>query len=594
MGNGLLGLNRFPQSDVKPYMGGKKSLKYWKNDIWPELKELFEKLAIDDSRGWEIYSVFLKMDKDYDKLVNIDDFFDVIGKRSKTKFTERLFFIPNERNVHDKPQSLNFKDTVLFIYKFLSLNVTKLCQMVFEIYDIDNSGYLERPDIESLYTYLWDCDDHDERFMSTLPFNKEKKCKKDSFINHCEKKRDLIEPVIKFQKKLRKIFGGIIMWEILARHRNTNFSVFDSQSGTLEQSMYAIIMSEDPNIAKKKKDLEIEMENQKLKLIKDAEEAQEQLELRLKEVEEERYAMALPTLRPMEKAWKRFERKKERFIEAVYSLDDVVQRNEERLEIFEVLDDAIEKDVEHGILADEETINAAVGCDADHEARYQTWRKEDKDANSNYNRNYLKILMKHMLENIEEEKKNSKKKIKTTVKTEKELQLTASLLVIEREVEHITHYKSIKKRINHYHQLEKEKLVAGKYAKKNEKDYAHECTKDLLYDELKAETLSNMYEELEKTRTDRIRKQKISEYEVATRFGSRITKWERVWDKPNDRMCYINFDTMEIIHIKTAICENCDNCFEQTDVKCTVCDTPRSGPNQHLFRPLGYKDIRID
>lgn len=594
MGNGLLGRNRFPHNEVKHYMGGKMSLRYWKEDLWPDLKELFEKLAIDDSRGWEIYRVFLKMDTDNDKLISLDDLFDFIGKRSKTKFTTRLFFIPNEKNVHDEPQSLNFKDTVLYIYKFLSLNVTKLCQMVFEIYDIENTGYLERPEIESLYTYLWDCDEHDERFMSTLPFNKEKKCKKDSFIIHCEKKRDLITPVINFQKKLRKIFGGNIMWEILTRHRNTNFSVFDSQSGTLEQSMYAIVMSEDPNVALKKKSLEIELENQRLKIIKEEEEAQNQLQLRLKEVEEERYARALPTLRPMERAWKLFERKKERFKEAIYSLDDIALRNEERLELFEILDDAIEKDIAHGILADEATINAAVGCDADHDARYKNWLKDDKDAITNYNRNYLRILMKHILDNIEEEKKNSKKKLKTAVKTEKEQQITAALLVVEREFEHIAHFKSINKRINHYHQLEKEKVIGNKFAKKLEMDYAHECTKDLLYDELKAETLSNMYQELEKTKSDRIRNHKIKEYELATRFGSRITKWERVWDKPNDRMCYINFDTMEIIHIKTAICEVCDTCLEQTDVKCPICDTSRSGPNQQLYRPLGYKDIRID
>ena len=47
-------------------------------------------------------------------------------------------------------------------------------------------------------------------------------------------------------------------------------------------------------------------------------------------------------------------------------------------------------------------------------------------------------------------------------------------------------------------------------------------------------------------------------------------------------------------HIKTAICEKCDDLFAQSDVKCPTCDAVRSAKNQKLFRPLGFGNITDD
>ena len=84
------------------------------------------------------------------------------------------------------------------------------------------------------------------------------------------------------------------------------------------------------------------------------------------------------------------------------------------------------------------------------------------------------------------------------------------------------------------------------------------------------------------------------EFELATTYGSRITRWEYCWDRENEKNVYVNLDTLEVIHQKTAICEKCDTIFDQSDKKCKGCDSLRSAKNQALYRPLGYKDIRID
>lgn len=84
----------------------------------------------------------------------------------------------------------------------------------------------------------------------------------------------------------------------------------------------------------------------------------------------------------------------------------------------------------------------------------------------------------------------------------------------------------------------------------------------------------------------------LSFFKIYIYYVISLFRWEFVRDKENDRMCFVNIDTLEIMHAKTAICEKCDAIFEQSELKCVKCDAPRSSNNMKLYRPLGFKDIR--
>lgn len=73
-----------------------------------------------------------------------------------------------------------------------------------------------------------------------------------------------------------------------------------------------------------------------------------------------------------------------------------------------------------------------------------------------------------------------------------------------------------------------------------------------------------------------------------------LFRYEKLYDRVKDKYYILNSETLERFHIKTAICENCDSVFEQTDVRCTTCNTARSSNNMRYFRQVGSKDIRID
>jgi hypothetical protein len=81
------------------------------------------------------------------------------------------------------------------------------------------------------------------------------------------------------------------------------------------------------------------------------------------------------------------------------------------------------------------------------------------------------------------------------------------------------------------------------------------------------------------------------EFDVMMNYGSRITRWEYVLEKDSNKYYYVNLDTLEMKHPKTAICEYCDAVIIPNELQCDNCLKFRSPKNKLLYRPLGTKDL---
>eukprot|EP01034_Spumella_vulgaris_P023255 gene23255-29460_t len=136
-----------------------------------------------------------------------------------------------------------------------------------------------------------------------------------------------------------------------------------------------------------------------------------------------------------------------------------------------------------------------------------------------------------------------------------------------------------------------EMKLVRKYAKSSERAEADEKAHKELSRLIRVKTMAALHLRLKTEEEERRREYIRGAFDIATNFGSRITRWEFLLDKENNRMVYMSIDTMQIRHAKTAICEQCDAIFIQHELKCDGCDAPRSAVNQKLFRPLGFKDI---
>lgn len=195
------------------FQGGKLALKYWEEDLYGTVEELYDKLSIEKSFGFEIFKAFVSIetnDSGYVTSKQCQQYFGGFNSHS-TRYTERLFYHVNNvsssgNNVYssssgaEEDGGLSFEDFSIQIWNYCSFSISHLSQQIFEIYDISQSNELQRPDVESIFRMMHDRDEHEESCIEQFDFDSRGFISKRNFIQHCCKIRYLIQPAISFQR----------------------------------------------------------------------------------------------------------------------------------------------------------------------------------------------------------------------------------------------------------------------------------------------------------------------------------------------------------------------------------------------------------
>ena len=581
--------------EPRRYLLGKQPQKFFQDNMWPTVEEQVEKLELTFNYTFEIFKVFVAMDADASGSIDIEECFSYFGGPRNT-FTERFFWLIDDNDPHKQSKPMNFLEFTLNAYKYLSLSIEQLAQMVFEIYDPDENGYVHRCEVESINRFVHSVNEHEEYYIAKFKFNENNEISKVDFIKHCAYYRYLIQPAIDYQRKIRKKLGGVGMWESVEAYRRKHFDVYDKESNNLDEAFTAIINSEDVHRRRRKMEADALLKLEQEKILAQAEEAERALQEREKKLEEEKKRMiSTAPDRFMKKAWEVFERSKVEFENELYSVDQVMERREARLNLYKLLDNAIEIGSSYYLGAEENEVKLTIGTDADHVARYKDWLKS-ADGKVTARRTSLHIAVTNFMAKLNDEKKKAKL-FRSKKKSEKEVAALTIIDEVEKELRKIEQIKNgdmeLKRRYKPK-QFAEEISVACKLCGKEAYAAAEAEAADRLCKELKETTITGMYSSLDHKREERRRDLVRKEFELASTFGARDTRYEYVWDQPNDKMVYVNVDTMQILHAKTAICEKCDAMIEQSELRCGDCGTGRSAKNLRLYRPLGFKDIRVD
>jgi hypothetical protein len=287
----------------------------------------------------------------------------------RTKFTERLFYV--EQVDPHNPVGLAFGPWAMEVWSFLSLDYSQLARFVFEIFDVDHKGVIEKADVETIYRMLYDCDDGDAYYIDQVPFDSALAVSKADFCKYCAKHRHIIQPVISYQRKLRRRIGGNSMWEGLTGYRRRYFQAQDTGNFTLAEAVQAIIAMEDPARKRRKLAAEALLKEQNAKLGYEQEMAEREAKQREKQMQrEKKMATRSAELVRMKKCWQEFQKKRKEFVEAEYTTDDIWMRREHRLELFRLLDVWNEAAAKHWAKQDKATVETAMGTDEDHMMRY--------------------------------------------------------------------------------------------------------------------------------------------------------------------------------------------------------------------------------
>lgn len=590
-----------PFTKQQRYMKGKVPLKYWQEDMWPEMEDLLLKLNIDQQKGQDLFLAFCAMDTDAGGTVDIEECFAYLGG-TRTRFTERIWHKEGKINEEGEyEEGLNFKEFAIVCWNYCTMSVSQLARSIFEIFDLEPADELERADIEAMYRMMYDCEEHDEYYVRKLPFNK----KSDTigrieFCDYVSKDRHIIQPAVDYQKRLRSKMGGFLMWENLAGFRRRMFMVYDTQSKTTVEAVLNIINSEDPNRKARKMAADRILEEKRLMAeAKAAAEAEEQRAIeRAKEEEARKREMAAED-RFMKLYWLALDQKRAEFEDDEFLVDDAWRRKEARLELYALLDSYQKASDEYWSKMDVKDLDLMIGTDADHDARFKDLLKTP-DGKVTVEYTTLRLFFARKDQEFEQMKKqhaaNSKLKGHLVVQDSQieigkkiERVLTNRALIAAGALK--SKAKAAQLRVVEF--SEESKLMK-QLGSKAEIKQAHDDACEEIREELKKVTISKAETHIQERRKEREMDLKRVNFELATCYGSRITQWEYLWDRPNEKYVYVNTDTMEVVHAKTAICEMCDAFFDQSDKHCKQCNAGRSTKNQLLYRPLGFKDIRID
>lgn len=600
------------------YIGGKRPDIYFHEDLFPSIEATLLKLDLIEERAFKIFEIFVLVDIDISEKVSMLELHKYLGGK-RTKLTERIL-LSSDNTKYDSialKDGIDYYTFVINLWHFCTLSVGGIARYCFELFDIDNLGLLEKPDLETMYKMFYDCDDCDEKEINLFIFNPhdESILKKD-FIDHCKKNKHFIQPALDYQLRLQKKIGGRVLWALLSSFRQRKFHIHDETAKNLKDALITILNSEEVVKKKEIEDVDAILAEQKRKQLEEEELFKKEL---IEREKAELMRQQLEKLRPEDKVlvdgWNHLEQLKTEYGETKWTIEKLEKKKYHRQLIYDQYDKIAALYTVYWKKKEDKEIEIITGTADDHWARMRDFVKT-KNGSIIAKRTKLLKLFDILNKNAEEIAKkkgfNTKKNVSVKRKTKQEVAIEIAIANLE---EHLKDEKILEelrktdplaanaKQIQLDTKNEKlsidaiftnEEDTAKKYAKAEDFIQAEKDADLELFETIRERTLLELKESIESGREERRRFLIKKEFDIKTRFGSRETKWEELYDKKNDVYIYLNTETLERKHIKTAICEMCDNCFAQSDVKCQKCDAARSARNQRLYRPLGYGNITDD
>lgn len=99
---------------------------------------------------------------------------------------------------------------------------------MFEVFDPDGGGYIERADVGAWYRMINETEYEDDAVIDAFPYTPDDgRLSRSNFISHIRANRPLIKPITSFQARVRQQCGGVHMWEGVTQYRKRQFFDLD-------------------------------------------------------------------------------------------------------------------------------------------------------------------------------------------------------------------------------------------------------------------------------------------------------------------------------------------------------------------------------
>lgn len=593
---------------MRRYKGGKRPLKYFKEDCWPGVEDMFTKLGFTEETGFILFRMFSDIDVDESGGCDLDECFGYLGG-SRSKFNERIFEVKGAGNPEDGLEFLPFS---IALWSFCTMTSIQVGRVLWEIFDLSQSGELEKPDVEAMFMMVYDLDHTEAKIIEAFPFEpKSGKISRLGYMNTLERDKRLIKPALNFQKRVRKKLGGIPLWDLLTTYRKRFFGLYDSNSATMDIALAQIVAATNPHKRVDAADVRFQQEKARLR----RELADSEKELRAKqrrEAAEARRAELLAEDRPMKMAWNTLDGCVEAFANTVFSIGDEWERQEERSKLYALYDNAVYESAKYWSARDAKERDTMYSTDADKSARLADYLESEEGVHER-----TALLLEAAFELLTERYPghdrmsgietarlsaiaDAQESLSHVLRCRRKQQAEANRLadnyarIIEEKVEVDRKVDPDLEMVVHEQPLAGFMKVAKKYLGRKDMPQLEKDTDQKLQDRLHADAVQELEWNIARSTEERRRTAVIKQFNISTQYGSRNTKWELVFDPDQMRNVFVNTETHEVAHEKTAICHECDTVLAQADLRCQECDNPRSAKNLKLYRPLGFKELIPD
>jgi hypothetical protein len=602
-------------ANVRRYMGGKQPQKYYNDDIWPANEDLFTKLGFNRTNGFKLFKAFTDMDVDESSTVDLDECFAYIGG-NRTRLNERIFDVEGKTNAKE---GLPYGAFALVLWNFGTFSPSHLARYLFEIYDPENRGTLQRPDIQSMYRMCHGLESTENSVLSKrevkavalFPFDPDSgDIYKTAFINYASRHAELMRPVLRYQNTVRRRMGGKKLWVRLMHHRQRLFADVDNMSRTLQDALAGIVSMPNPNKALER--AEALLLREKLQMEKEiaALEAQ-QLALEKERLRKEKMQAKQSEDRLMNEAWQEFESAFLASKHLQFTLERHTDRAATRTAMFSLLDKANEMTIAYWRTRDARDLQMKEETAEDKDNRLQVFIA-DPAGQKELDRAIVTAVICFLAQKYSTKSSrpsgreavrlgqisDCQEKLKHFAEQSEnhraELLAKAEEYAAMRDKEETLEEKATKQAAKHFDEMaldvQSDWACAHKYATRQEINTITVEARASFAHEVWARQLKQTELDIQRSTEERRRNAIRKEFEVVTELGNRHTVWEHVFDSDQNKNVIFNTETGQTLHYKTAVCERCDQPLVQSEIKCGSCGAARSAKNLRLFRPLGMKE----
>lgn len=548
---------------ITRYIGGKRPENFFKDEVWPTVEKLFSKIGLTEEMSLELLKIFASLDVEEDGEISVSEIMSFFGGGRST-YVERIYatYIDYENT----KQKFTFKDFVLTIWNFATFDSRQIARFLFELMDPDNLSILEKPDVETMYRLMYECDEYDPYYIDIMPFDKDERIPKKIFIEFLRQKVHLIQPGLDYQQVVRRKCGGEKLWERVRVHRKKYFHTYEEEAKTLEDALHLILRSEPLVKEEVQIDADDELKRQKTALhLKIDEDKQAFVERQGQKAELKRLAEVIaPEDLLVDEKWSRLDSECRKFEGMRFLISNPLKRTQERARLYELFDDAAKTELSR--LADLEMKELAYkeGTEEDRNARLMDHVKTEAGG-LEFERQTMMEVVRAVHESLVAAPQEGKA-------------YADRLKMVERVLD---------KMQNQGQRQQRQAKEIAKFASKKDFETAERRAAENMLRLLMDDLLAGVRKKHGQTREAALQRHKKREYSLAVQYGSRATKWELVSDVINGKetKIYVNTVTFVSWPENTAICENCDNILETSDVRCFVCHNARNEKSAKLFVP---------